>query len=57
MVYPSQTPRSSRRWKGIVRPDFDFIGTFTEAAHKAGMEIYGSFNTFAEGHGASSVAA
>lgn len=51
VVYPSQYAPQLKEWKGIVRPDFDFIGTFTEAAHKAGMEIYGSFNTFAEGHG------
>ena len=51
VVYPSEFAPQLKEWKGIVRPDFDFIGTFTEAAHKAGMEIYGAFNTFAEGHG------
>lgn len=51
VVYPSAYAPQLREWKGTVRPDFDFIGTFTEAAHRAGMEIYGSFNTFAEGHG------
>ena len=51
VVYPSEYAPQLKEWKGTVRPDFDFIGTFTEAAHRAGMEIYGSFNTFAEGHG------
>ena len=36
----------------VCPPDFDFVGTFVEAAHDAGLEIYGSFNTFAEGNGA-----
>ncbi len=51
VVYPSEYAPQVREWKGFVRPDFDFVGTFVEAAHDAGLEIYGSFNTFAEGNG------
>ena len=51
VVYPSEHAPQVREWKGFVRPDFDFVGTFVEAAHDAGLEIYGSFNTFAEGNG------
>ena len=51
MVYPSEYAPRLKEWKGVRRPDFDFIGTFTDAAHASGMEIYGSFNTFAEGNG------
>ncbi|WP_417173967.1 alpha amylase family protein [Alistipes dispar] len=51
VVYPSEYAPRLKEWKGVRRPDFDFIGTFTDAAHASGMEIYGSFNTFAEGNG------
>ena len=51
VVYPSEHAPQVREWKGFARPDFDFVGTFVEAAHDAGLEIYGSFNTFAEGNG------
>ena len=51
VVYPSEHAPQVREWKGFVRPDFDFVGTFVEAAHDAGLELYGSFNTFAEGNG------
>ncbi|WP_334131741.1 family 10 glycosylhydrolase, partial [Alistipes shahii] len=51
VVYPSEYAPQVREWKGFTRPDFDFVGTFVDAAHDAGLEIYGSFNTFAEGNG------
>ena len=51
VVYPSEYAPQVRDWKGFTRPDFDFVGTFVDAAHDAGLEIYGSFNTFAEGNG------
>lgn len=52
VVYPSRVAPQLREWKGVERPDdFDFVETFIEAAHDNGLEIYGSFNTFAEGHG------
>lgn len=49
--YPSEFAPHKTEWKGFTRPDFDFVGTFIEEAHKNGMEIYASFNTFAEGSG------
>ncbi len=51
VVYPSAYAPQKTEWKGHTRPDFDFVGLFIEEAHKRGMEIYGSFNVFAEGHG------
>ncbi|WP_295938915.1 alpha amylase family protein [uncultured Alistipes sp.] len=51
VVYPSDYAPELKEWKGLTRPDFDFMGTFIREAHKAGLEIYGSFNTFAEGNG------
>lgn len=51
VVYPSDVAPRLEAWKGFRRPDFDFVGTFIEAAHDNSLEIYGSFNTFAEGHG------
>ena len=51
VVYPSEHAPQVREWKGFARPDFDFVGAFVEVAHDAGLEIYGSFNTFAEGNG------
>ena len=51
VVYPSEYAPRLKEWKGVRRPDFDFIGTFTDAAHASRMEIYGSFNPFAEGNG------
>lgn len=39
-------------WKGVTRPaDYDFLGTFIEEGHKAGMQVYASFDVFCEGHG------
>ena len=51
VVWPSDEAPQLKEWKGVVRPDFDFVGTFIRAARDNGLEIYGSFNTFAEGHG------
>ncbi len=51
VVYPSSEAPQIKVWKGFERPDFDFVGTFIEAARANGLGIYGSFNTFAEGHG------
>lgn len=51
VVYDSEYTPRLREWKGVVRPDFDFVGLFVEQAHKNGLEIYASFNTFAEGNG------
>lgn len=52
VAYPSGTAPQLKEWKGVVRPDdFDFVAAFIEAAHGNGLEIYGSFNIFAEGHG------
>lgn len=51
VVYPSSEAPQIKVWKGFERPDFDFVGTFIEAARTNGLGIYGSFNTFAEGHG------
>lgn len=51
VVYPSDIAPQKKEWKGFTRPDFDFIGTFIDQAHKNGLEIYASFNTFAEGTG------
>lgn len=51
VAYPSSEAPQLKVWKGIERPDFDFVGTFIEAARDNGLGIYGSFNTFAEGHG------
>ena len=51
VVYPSSAAPQLKVWKGIERPDFDFVGAFIEAARDNGLGIYGSFNTFAEGHG------
>ncbi|MEG1885027.1 MAG: alpha amylase family protein [Alistipes sp.] len=51
VVYPSAYAPQVKTWKGFTRPDFDFVGTFIQAAHDNGLEIYGSFNTFAEGNG------
>ena len=31
VVYPSEHAPQVREWKGFVRPDFDFVGTFVEA--------------------------
>ena len=41
VVYPSEYAPQVREWKGFTRPDFDFVGTFVDAAHDAGLEIYG----------------
>ena len=46
VVYPSEHAPQVREWKGFVRPDFDFVGTFVEAAHDAGLEIYGKFEAY-----------
>lgn len=51
VVYPSKYAPQLKEWKGFTRPDFDFVGVFVKEAHRNGMKIYGSFNTFAEGHG------
>lgn len=51
VVYPSRFAPQLKEWKGFVRPDFDFVGLFAEEAHAQGLELYGSFNVFAEGHG------
>ncbi len=51
LVYPSKYAPHLTEWKGVKRPDFDFVGTFVKEAHRNGMQIYGAFNTFAEGHG------
>lgn len=51
VVYPSRIAPQLKEWKGFTRPDFDFVGLFAEEAHEQGLELYGSFNTFAEGHG------
>ena len=32
VVYPSEHAPQVREWKGFARPDFDFVGTFVEAA-------------------------
>ena len=52
VVYPSRVAPELRVWKGFERPGFDFVAAFVEAARDNGLEIYGSFNTFAEGAGA-----
>lgn len=51
VTFASEHAPELREWKGVERADFDFAGLFVEEAHKAGLEIYASFNTFAEGHG------
>lgn len=52
VIYPSRTAPQLREWKGTERPaDFDCAAAFIEAARDNGLAIYGSFNTFAEGHG------
>lgn len=51
VLFPSRVAPQLREWKGFVRPDFDFVGLFAEEAHARGMELYGSFNVFAEGNG------
>ena len=35
VVYPSEYAPQVREWKGFTRPDFDFVGTFVDAAHDA----------------------
>lgn len=51
LVYKSDFAPELKEWKGVVRPDFDFVKTFVDEAHANGLEIYASFNVFAEGSG------
>ena len=37
VLYPSKYAAQKKNWKNFDRPDFDFIGTFIEAAHARNM--------------------
>lgn len=52
VAYPSEVAPQLKEWKGVTRPDgYDFLKLFVDEGHKAGMEVYASFNIFCEGHG------
>src|SRR5579871_1003186 len=50
VVYNSKIAEHLREWKGKTYPDFDVLGAFVDAGHKAGMQVAASFNVFGEGH-------
>ena len=50
VLYPSKYAAQKKNWKNFDRPDFDFIGTFIEAAHARNMIIFAGMNIFADGH-------
>jgi uncharacterized lipoprotein YddW (UPF0748 family) len=37
-------------WKGVARPDFDYLGRFIQTAHQLGMRVQASLNCFVAGH-------
>ena len=49
VLYPSKYAAQKKNWKNFDRPDFDFIGTFIEAAHARNMIIFAGMNIFADG--------
>lgn len=49
VLYPSKYAAQKKNWKNFDRPDFDFIGTFIEAAHAHNMVIFAGMNIFADG--------
>ncbi len=52
VAYPSNVAPTLKEWKGVTRPDgYDFLQLFVDEGHKAGMEVFASFNIFCEGHG------
>src|SRR5579862_336461 len=50
VVYNSKIAEHLRQWKGKTYPDFDVLGAFVDAGHKAGLQVAASFNVFGEGH-------
>lgn len=52
VAYPSDIAPRLTEWKGVTRDDdYDFLQLFIDEGHKAGMDVYASFNIFCEGHG------
>lgn len=46
------TPYAPRmkEWQGFTRPDFDYLGRFIQTAHRLGLRVQASLNTFVAGH-------
>uniref|UniRef100_A0AB33J4P1 DUF4985 domain-containing protein n=1 Tax=Prevotella sp. GTC17259 TaxID=3236795 RepID=A0AB33J4P1_9BACT len=50
VLFDSKTAPRMRDWQGFQRPDFDYLGTFIQAAHALGMRVEASLNVFCAGH-------
>ncbi len=50
VLYKSQYAPQMTEWDKFNRPDFDYLGYFIVKAHKLGLKVHASLNTFVAGH-------